>query len=523
MAPVSIPTTSRLPSSLRLEPGNPIVYRALNRLSRFSLLTISLDWLDEKNQSLSAPYLLQDSNVEEDELEDDFYPPARSLEQLRDLYTDMQARKGSKKEVLDRIVEGDWRHGLSLYQLAMADLQYLYDHPASQKWSAYRVLPLRTPSKHVDAEDALKVDRQSLKVPRFHPSLFLRRLQEQVLPDIKAHYTFERHRTLPVLLLRIFVLESPYNSSLAVADLGGNRSSSNLESSRTVYIAFPDASPHVFISRSQITGPATVGESRSLQSLIIQGVPNALSRPRERYTLKSTSLSSKNLEGLLHRRGAGRTGAAGGGWSIYADEKKRDSPLDIVLPSPPLSNSDKLPAKKEGGSAAKRTLFPAASREERAAKRARLVARARFGDAAKVGDGKGVERIDVVIEDPFPTKSVLGDPQNRGGGREEEETRDKREKRTVAGRRSNVEELLHRERDADDRDPLSDQEGPPDSWRPKVRLTFHGPHVFGGIRQLVEQGLIDGERMPGWMTGEDGVTIGAVRRGRIRGHKGSGI
>jgi central kinetochore subunit Mis15/CHL4 len=56
-----------------------------------------------------------------------------------------------------------------------------------------------------------------------------------------------------------------------------------------------------------------------------------------------------------------------------------------------------------------------------------------------------------------------------------------------------------------------------------VRLTFHGSHVFAGIRQLVECGIVDGERMPGWMTGEEGVTIGAVRNGRIRGHKGSGL
>ena len=60
-------------------------------------------------------------------------------------------------------------------------------------------------------------------------------------------------------------------------------------------------------------------------------------------------------------------------------------------------------------------------------------------------------------------------------------------------------------------------------WRPRVRLTFHGPHVFAGLRQLAEAGIVDAERMPGWMTGEEGVTIGAVRDGRIRGHKGSGL
>jgi central kinetochore subunit Mis15/CHL4 len=79
-------------------------------------------------------------------------------------------------------------------------------------------------------------------------------------------------------------------------------------------------------------------------------------------------------------------------------------------------------------------------------------------------------------------------------------------------------------RDAEDEDEdAQQQEEDTQGWRPFVRLTFHGSHVFAGIRQLVESGIIDGERMPGWMTGEEGVTIGAVRNGRIRGHKGSGV
>ncbi|KAH8906941.1 CHL4-domain-containing protein [Coniochaeta sp. PMI_546] len=483
MAPISIPTSSRLASSLRLETSNPIVSRTLSRLSRPSLISIVLDWLDENNEALSAPYLLDKDD--EDYPEDGLYPPASSVEELREIYTDLQARKGSKREVVDRILEGDWRDGLSLYQLAMVDLQYLYDHPTSQKWSAYRIVPLRTPSSTAEAEAPQTVDKWSLAVPRFHPSTFLQQLQAQVLPDIKAHYNFDRHKSLPILILRVFILDSPYNTDLAATSKGGDRLSANSESSRTVYIAFPDASPHIFISKSQTIGSAAAGESKSLRSLIVEGIPKALSRPRERYTLKSTSLSTRNLTELTHRRGSGRTNAAGGGWSVFADPKKKVSPLDTVLPTPPTSEGD-----DEAGIDAteveltrKRAVSPATEREERAAKRAKRVAQARFGDTAKVNDGKGVERVDIVIEDPF--------------------------------------EILSQERDEDEID--QEEEAAGGRWRPNVRLTFHGTHVFAGIRQLVEQGIIDGERMPGWMTGEEGVTIGAVRHGRIRGHKGSGI
>jgi len=34
-------------------------------------------------------------------------------------------------------------------------------------------------------------------------------------------------------------------------------------------------------------------------------------------------------------------------------------------------------------------------------------------------------------------------------------------------------------------------------WRPDVRVTFHGQQVFAGIREHVEAGIVDGEKMPG--------------------------
>lgn len=519
MTSVSIPTGARLPSSLRLDSTNPVVLKTLNRLSRASLLSIVLDWLDENNQALSAPYLRDDSD-DDDEIDTrDLYPPASSVEELRDIYTQMQGRKGSKREVVDRIIEGDWRDGLSLYQLAMADLQQLYDHPTSQKWSAYRVVPLQTPSGDTEAGSRPRLDKESLVVPRFHPSTFLRQLQAQVLPDAKAHYNFDIHKFLPIMLLRIFIIDSPYNTDLAATGHGGDKLSANSDASRTIYIAFPDASPHIFISKSQAAGSVTAGESKSLRSLIIGGIPKALSRPRERYTLKSTSLITRNLNELVHRRGSGRTNAVGGGWSIYADPKKKHSPLETALPTPPPSDGDdRLEASPQGGpTSRKRAASPATERQERAVKRSRRLAHARFGDSAKLDDGKGVDRVDIVIEDPF----VLGPQRTVGlelaGDAEGNQAR-RRGKRT--GRRSNVEEILDDERDDNDQE----EHGPIlDEWRPNVRLTFHGTHVFAGIRQLVEHGIIDGERMPGWMTGEEGVTVGAIRHGRIRGHKGSGV
>lgn len=474
MSRISVPTTAPLPSSLRVNPSSTTVTKILSRLSRASLISVALDWLDEDNLSLATPYLRPDQDDDEEEDDGDFYPPASSPEELREEYLSLQNRKGSKRDVLDRITTGDWRHGVSLYQLAIADLQYLYDHPTSQKWSAYNIVPLKAPTEDDDGEvQPLEADKTSLTIPRFHPSLFLKSLQAQILPDIKAHYNLDRHKTLPLLILRIFVIDSPYNTPLSLSSNG------NMDtSSKTILIAFPDGSPNIFISKPTSTGPTGASESKSLRALLVEGIPKALSLPRQRVTLQSTSLTTRNLEGLLDRRGATRGNAAGGGWSIYADEKVKESPLSTVLPSPPLS--DAAEEEEQGNGDKKRRERPTV--EERVNKRAKLVAQARFGDTARVGDGKGVERVDLVMEDPF---EIGGD-------------------------------------DADRMDIEGEDDGE-EAFRPNVRLTFHGSHVFAGIRQLVECGVIDGEKMPGWMTGEEGVTIGAVRNGRIRGHKGSGL
>jgi central kinetochore subunit Mis15/CHL4 len=143
--------------------------------------------------------------------------------------------------------------------------------------------------------------------------------------------------------------------------------------------------------------------------------------------------------------------------------------------------------------------------DESVVKRRKLVAKGRFGNSAKVDDGKGIERLDVRLEDLFPSAEAMDDDVVVAG--EVDKTKKK-------GRRSTI--CLELDR-------TEGEDIPSDGWRPDIRVTFHGQHIFAGIRQLVETGVIDGEKMPGWMTGEEGVSVGVVRDGRIRGYKGSGM
>lgn len=491
MDSISIPTTSALPSTQLVPSSHPAVHKTLHRLSRSSLLSLVLDWLDDRNQENVAPYLAQS---EDEEDEQDLYPPAQSLSELREIYTELQAKKGSKRDVVDRVIEGDFRDGISLYQLAMADMQYIYDHPLSQKWTALKVVRLQ--------ED--EPSSKPASIPRFHPSTFLRNLQREVLPDVKAHFNIDRHKTLPLTILRIFIIESPYNTAAA---LSAQKQSAS-DSSRTFYIAFPDASPYVYISLlppSPVAAqPASKADSKSLRKLMLDGIPKAFSKPRERYKLESTSLSAKNLEALVDRRGPNGSNAAGGGWGIYAEEKKGgvDNPLNGQLPTPETSvEAVDGENKKQQPSGLKRVR----EEDDRIVKRRKLVAKVRFGNNGKVDDGKGIERLDIRIEDPFPEITPPDTDEL------EEPSADTATKKK--GRRSTI----HFETGQDDGGE------PADGWRPDIRFTFHGTHIHAGMRELVEAGIIDGEKMPGWMTGEEGVSIGAVRRGRIRGHKGSGL
>jgi central kinetochore subunit Mis15/CHL4 len=110
---VVVPTTAALRHSVKLRPGDQNVLKALSRLPRLALLTVILDWLDERNQPLCRPYLADDADAdgEDDEEEEEAsagFAPAASVEELVETYQSLRQFKGSRREVVDRVVYGDW-------------------------------------------------------------------------------------------------------------------------------------------------------------------------------------------------------------------------------------------------------------------------------------------------------------------------------------------------------------------------------------------------------------------------------
>jgi len=504
MAPrdkLTLPSLSALPSSNRLPATHPAVSRTLSRLSRPALLALVQEWLKPSNQTTCAPYF--GGNETE---EDTTYNVARSLEELREAYQELQERKGGKKEMVERILEGDWRHGISLRQLAMADAQYLIDHPTSQRWAALKLVRVSTAAEGGHGET---LDTERL-LPRFHAPTFITNLQQDIGSMVTAHYYLTRIASLPITLLRICIYESPYSNQTSMTK---KASSQSFGTPTTLYIAFPDDTPCVYISLAGGPGQSNSGEGKSLRKLIIDALPKALSRPQERYALKPTSLSAKSLTALVALRGPGRGNAAAGSWSIFAEGTVEQSPLTGSTPASawvPQADEDKenagLPA-QDKGTQKRRHMFD--EEAEKQQKRRKLVAQARFGDT---NTSRSIERLEVRLEDPF----------SRSGDGEEDELSampTPAALTTRKGRRSTISNLEDSiEEHTNDEEPES-----PKGWAPTVQMVFSGTDIFSGIRKLVESGAVDGKKMPGWMTGENGVSIGVVRNGRIRGNKGSGF
>jgi central kinetochore subunit Mis15/CHL4 len=505
------PDYKNIPHSHRLPVTHREVVRTFNKLSRPSLISLALQWLSKKNRDFCRPFLAGDvdPNVEDDLDDDDEaeYDAAQSFEELQETYKELAARKGGKKEVLDRILEGDWRAGISMYQLATAEIQHLLDHPTALRWVAQRLA--RIPNSKSAVQD-MEVTNDSEHLPRFQAQTFMMNLAKELTPLMKAHYLITRIKTIPITILRVYIHDSPYSTEASLAT-----DTSSTDGAKAVFFIWPNGSPFVYSSLATHLGQVVRDDGRHLRNIVQQAIPKAFSRPSARYQLTSTNFTARSLSALLAYRGPGKSNAAAGGWSIFADHSFSQNALDFITTQKPGA-PEKGKGPKEGEDNTAGATKPGPGRPKRPledsetpeVKRRKEVAEGRFGSSAKANDGLGIDRLEVRIDDPFPAVST------RNGQQLEEviEAEPQPAGRSRRGRPS----LL--DRSAAEVEELDNSEE--DGWVPDVRVVFNGPHVFAGIRELVEQGIVDGEKMPGWMTGEAGVTTGSVKHGRIRGKKG---
>lgn len=486
---IRAPTTSSLPNNVRIPSNTASLAKVLGKLSRQSLLDLVFIWLSEKNVQLYPPFLARDVNNITSDQEESPYPAAESVDEVREAYEELQQRKGGKREVIDRVLEGDWRHGITLGQLAMADVRHLEDHPNTQKWTAFQ-LALSDKKRHLETVEEENDDLLAC-IPRLHAATFLSNLQREISPFIKAHYHLARSKSLPVTFLRIFITDSPYQHPRHAAG-------TYFDSARTLYVAFPDSSPFIYttstgskpVPSTQTTTPLA-NDLRTLRGIVRDALPKALSKQHERYKLESTSLTAKSLNTMLVLRGAGRTNMANGAFSIFADAVIEGTPIDprqpaTVSPEDYVDTSDD----KENNTMQLASTSAVDHQEEDlkrkgrnrahgdhigtstspATKRRKLAVSSRFGTSGTSSSLAVLDRLDIRLQDRFDDTH-----------------------------------------DVDDDDDDDDAQGYSEHT---MSLSFTGNNVIAGFRQMAELGVIDPERMPSWMTGEEGVSLAVIRRGK---------
>ncbi|KAA8649182.1 hypothetical protein EYZ11_007434 [Aspergillus tanneri] len=474
---IRAPTTASLPSNLRIPSTTPSLVKSFSKLSRQALLDLAFYWLDDHNVQSFPPFLTKDEvdTMEEDELSP--YPAERTIDDVRNAYQELQVRRGGKREVIDRILEGDWRHGISLRQLAMLDLRYMDDHPSSLRWSALELFRIGA-----DGGPSLETSQAepTACVPRVHTSTFLNNLQQQISPLVKAHYYLSRSNALPVTFLRILVSNSPYKHPRQLPE-------TLIDSSRVVYVAFPDSCPFIYTSipsspGSKADASAVATDARSLQRIVRDAIPKALSAPQNRFSLKATNLTAKSLQALLALRGPGRSNRANGAFSIFADAVLEGSPLDprpssTVSPEEYMNKGDDQGKENRQGNDQDLNESPSSPQNTKRArnsnadsqipKKRKLAIDSRFGTAGSSLSSAPLDRLDIrLLDKPEPQDDTTGTGNT-----------------------------------------------PTDLSEPSLSLTFAGSDIISGIRKLAELGIVDPERMPSWMTGEEAVSVAVIHRG----------
>lgn len=548
-ATVRAPTTSSIPSSYKIPSTTRSLVKSLSRLSRNSLITLAIDWLQDGSQPTCAPYLSGNRDAEEEAEEDYLHTPADTIEELRTFYADLRNEAGPKRDIVDRILDGDWRRGITLQQLAMIDFQHLQDQPASLRWTALKLVPLTSASR--EAPDLLKPARKpqsTEQFPRIQPSTFLRSLQHEISPLVKAHYYLHRLSSPHHLtILRLYVADTPYAAPVPATQANFT------DSARTLYLAFPDSCPYIYVALSGSGGGGNGSnisvmpkiDVTALKRTVLEALPKAFSRPQQRYALETTSLTAKNLSTMRALRGNGTSGASQGAYSIFADAVVDEGPLDVmrtVFVKKMTTKDEKGDAvqteEQIGGSRKRKVLeerdlnIPAKDLEGgKQAKKRKIEAARRFGTTG-LSNAKmkaPIDRLHIKLEADLVRPRTADARARSNTDLQQPDTEPTIPSRTTRSKKGSV---------LDTFDPQKRQQQPqsssylaavsasrsetPTASAP-LTLTFSGTDVFAGLRKLAEAGFVDLDSMPAWMTGEEGVSNAVVTRdGVVVGGMGGG-
>lgn len=378
---------------------------------------------------------------------------------IREEAKTMKLQKWTKNRVIDKILFEYWFDGLNLLQLAQIDCQLIVDNPNAYFWI------LSTVKDAWGVEAPLSLD----------PAKFLNLLAQQ-LSDIFMCYIYVcTHPVMPLILIRIQVFDLLPSHLRGRSRYRAERP--HITSHKPYFLAIPMNSSHVIHS----PGSDIVSE------VVLQVVETSLPRdPRNMLRLERSKSQKavRSLESMHILKGCSRFANCMGAWAPYADG---------VADVSPLANLNNHLAVNE-----RKAIGEGDSAEQKLKKLANI----RFK-----GTGSGKLVSERLFDHNKPVRS-----KKRPIDEEEEDRRTRlrreNEYRSIAPIRY-AEFEIQESLDSGDEEPSH------------VVVRLVGNDVFAGLHELATQttekgkAVLDPSSMPGWLTGEEGLSCGIVKNGKF--------
>lgn len=379
---------------------------------------------------------------------------------------DMKLNSGKwpKRKVIDRILFEFWPQGLNLLQLSQIDSQLIVDRPASYSWI------LSTVRDSTNKETPILLD----------PQKFLNTLSKDLSALFMTYIYVCKHPKLPLILIRIQVFD------LLPMSQPGFSNRPHISSHKPIFLAIPLNSPHVIHSP---------GNGMAFD-IVLQAVERSL--PQNPFNLLRLITNEgqrpiKSLESMHILKGSSRFGNSLGVWAPYADGTVDMLPLNTVDKHAVLQSLEYSDSEDEVDVISEEQL------QNSRMKKLKSLANIRF---------KGSKKGQVLSEKFFDDnrKSATRKKSNVLRDEDDDETK-------LQSEFSSIAPIQYAEY------VLKDKLGHEDYTNIKIKLT--GLDVFAGLHELSvlttkkEETVVDLEKIPGWLTGEEGQSCGVVKDGNF--------
>lgn len=395
-----------------------------------------------------------------------------NLKQLSEELEKLRRKAVPRRVLASKILLEYWPHGLCLYQLAQIDCYLLVYKPKQYTWLASTAWN----AKHEKQVLHIEFDRFA--------SNLRQDLQKFYLSNI---HTF-KHPELSLMICRIQLFDHSKSSIEKEAhshDSPNSDQNGKFASRAPYYVAFPLNAPYIIHSP----------ESDSYSQLILQSIERTVSYRKPIILEPCETQPIKSLNSMYILFGVSRFSSSLGSWASYGETSFEVSPLGDVESHQSIRGKRVLIDNVEDDSSDDSSVEPEV-------KRSRLDKSMMRFKGSKYGFEKsGLTKIGKIKDHSYALDSVITLP-----AQSENSTRSRYASLVPVEK---VEFILKK-------DYQSGEEV-------SIKFKFDGNDVFGGLHELCDTRQIDINKLPGWLTGENGADSGEIVNGDFFRDKKGGL